>query len=455
MLGRRWLLTGFAAPAAVLGLALAAWPAWWRLVLAAAPALWLCYQAYRYWLRILEERRIWRELATAPHRLLRLDEREVVDAALHGLGRLFAPERVEIAIRSGDGAERVYASGPAGPRGRGVARPLRVGAHRIGELRLWLRSPGPMSEREDLALSAYAGTLGAALLNVAAHRRLRELIDALHQGDPTGARKGPVGSERMILLAELREALLVEDQLVLAMQPAVELSTGAPIGAEALVRWHHPSRGLLAPDAFIEVVEHSDLVGPFSRYILDLALRIVSDWARGGLIMPVAVNLSARNLLEPELPQMVAAALARYGVPADRLVLEITETVMMDESPVIEEVLIGLRALGVRIAVDDFGTGYSSLTLLTRFQVDEVKVDRAFVSQMGHSPEAMAIVKTTVDLGRALGLRVVAEGVETAEQRATLIGMGCTAAQGYHFSPPLFPDKANAALVGLARAAEM
>src|SRR5262249_19010915 len=155
--------------------------------------------------------------------------------------------------------------------------------------------------------------------------------------------------------------------------------TGAPIGAEALVRWRHPSRGLLTPAAFIETVEHSDLVGPFSQYILNLALRTTADWAREGLVIPVAVNLSARNLLEPELPCEVAAALARHGVPADRLILEITESVMLDSSPVIDEVLVGLRRLGVRIAVDDFGTGYSSLTLLTRFQVDEVKVDRAFV----------------------------------------------------------------------------
>nr|WP_018351623.1 EAL domain-containing protein [Longispora albida] len=452
-MGRRWLLTGCAAPAAVLGLSLAAWPVWLRLLLAAVPVLWLAVQGYRYWLRILEERRIWRELATAPHRLLRLDEREVVDAALHSLGRLFAPERVEIAIRAGGGTERVYASGQPGPRGRGFSRQLRVGDHRIGELRLWLRTPGPMSEREDLALSAYAGTLGAALLNVAAHRRLRELIDVLHHtGDP-GHGKGLSGPERVTMLAELRQALLVEDQLVLALQPAVELATGAPIGAEALVRWQHPSRGLLAPDAFIEVVEHSDLVGPFSRYILDLALRITSEWAASGLIVPVAVNLSARNLLEPDLPGVVAESLRRHGVPAGMLVLEITETVMLDESPIIDQVLAGLRELGVRIAVDDFGTGYSSLTLLTRFQVDEVKVDRAFVSKMGVSPEAAAIVKTTVDLGRALGLRVVAEGVETAEQRQALIGMGCTAAQGYHFSPPLFPDKAGVALATLARAA--
>ncbi len=260
-------------------------------------------------------------------------------------------------------------------------------------------------------------------------------------------------TDRLTVLSELRAALSADDQLCLALQPTIDLVTGGPVAAEALVRWRHPRRGLLSPHDFIDVVEQSDLVGPFTERVLDLALVVAADWAEAGLPLPVAVNLSARNLRDPALPEEVAAALRRHGVPASRLILEITETVMLDESSVVDDVLSRLRALGAQVAVDDFGTGYSSLRLLTRFRVDEVKVDRAFVAAMAHSAEAAAIVRTTVDLARSLGLRVVAEGVESAEQRDALAAMGCTAAQGYHFSPPLWPDRARAALAALYRPA--
>jgi EAL domain-containing protein (putative c-di-GMP-specific phosphodiesterase class I) len=153
------------------------------------------------------------------------------------------------------------------------------------------------------------------------------------------------------------------------------------------------------------------------------------------------VNVSARSLLDPSLPADVLELLRRHNVPPCRLVLEITETVVMSELEIIDEVLAGLRASGVQLAVDDFGTGYSSLTFLTRISVDELKIDRAFVEKMIDSPKSAAIVRTTVDLAHELGLRVVAEGVETADQRAALVALGCTAAQGYHFFRPMPADK--------------
>ncbi|MEV4757470.1 EAL domain-containing protein [Micromonospora sp. NPDC049559] len=261
-------------------------------------------------------------------------------------------------------------------------------------------------------------------------------------------------TDQLALLAELREALDADDQLVLALQPAVDLATGAPTGVEALIRWHHPRRGWLTPADFVRPIEGSELLGSFTRYVVDKALAVAAEWARHGLDVPISINLSARSLLDPRLPAEVAESLRRHHVPADRLVLEITETVVMSELEVIDEVLAALRSLGVQLAVDDFGTGFSSLTFLTRIAVDELKVDRSFVMRMADSPEAAAIVRTTVDLGRELGLRVVAEGVETADQRAALAELGCTAAQGYHFFKPMPSDKIVTVLSALSNSAQ-
>jgi diguanylate cyclase (GGDEF)-like protein len=252
--------------------------------------------------------------------------------------------------------------------------------------------------------------------------------------------------DRLALAAELRAALDRPDQLVLHLQPSIDLASGAPIGAEALIRWEHPRRGSMAPAEFVPMVEHTDLVRPFSRYVLDRALEVSSSWRAEGLRLPIAVNLSARSLLDRDLPDDVAALLAKYHVPPELLVLEITETVVMSELEVVEEVLDGLRALGVQLSVDDFGTGYSSLTFLARIRVDEVKIDRSFVQAMNSSREAAAIVRTTIELARSLGLRVVAEGVERADQRAALTRLGCDAAQGYHLFPPMPVDQATAAI---------
>ncbi|MEU8127510.1 bifunctional diguanylate cyclase/phosphodiesterase [Micromonospora sp. NPDC049049] len=268
-----------------------------------------------------------------------------------------------------------------------------------------------------------------------------------------GARDA-ASTDQLALLAELREALTVDDQLVLALQPAVDLATGAPTGVEALIRWQHPRRGWLNPSDFIRPVENSEQLGAFTRYVLNKALSVAAGWARDGLDVPISVNLSARSLLDPRLPAEIAEALRRHQVPPHRLVLEITETVVMSELEVIDEVLATLRSMGVQLAVDDFGTGFSSLTFLTRIAVDELKVDRSFVIRMADSPEAAAIVRTTVGLAHELGLRVVAEGVETAEQRMALAELGCTSAQGYHFFKPMPADKIGAVLGSLRDSAE-
>jgi diguanylate cyclase (GGDEF)-like protein len=248
-------------------------------------------------------------------------------------------------------------------------------------------------------------------------------------------------TDQLALIAEMREALAADDQLFLVLQPAVDLVSGAPTGVEALIRWRHPRRGVLTPVDFVRAVEGSELLAPFTRYVVDKALAIAAQWAAHGLGVPIAVNVSARSLLDPRLPADISELLRRHRIAPNGLVLEITETVVMSELDVIDEVLAGLRAVGVQLAVDDFGTGYSTLTFLTRISVDELKVDREFVAKMVDSPQAAAIVRATVDLGRLLGLRVVAEGVETADQREALTTLGCRAAQGFHFFKPMAPER--------------
>ncbi|MBO0871712.1 MAG: EAL domain-containing protein, partial [Micromonosporaceae bacterium] len=245
-----------------------------------------------------------------------------------------------------------------------------------------------------------------------------------------------------------REALAAR-QLVLVFQPAIHLDTGMPIEVEAMVRWRHPRRGELEPEHFADVLENSELVNTFTWYALDLALAAAAGWVAEGMEVPVSVHVPPRSLLDRDLPDRIGELLARYGLAAPLLVLEIAESAVVPEHPVVTEVLGALRALGIQLAVDDFGTGYSPLTFLTRIQVDEVRVDASFVEQMVDSPRALAIVRATVDLARQLDVRVVAEGVETPAQRSALAEVGCTAAQG--FSGPVPAGRMAGILRGLIR----
>jgi diguanylate cyclase (GGDEF)-like protein len=242
---------------------------------------------------------------------------------------------------------------------------------------------------------------------------------------------------RLALAAELRTALR-DDQLVLHYQPQHRLSDGTIMGAEALVRWQHPTRGLLAPQEFIAVAEDSGLAHEFTREVLTKAVREAAHWrAMGHTEVHLAVNLSARNLLDEDLPRTVRQVLDAYSLPPETLILEITETTMMSELDLIEQTLRGLRRLGVQLAVDDFGTGYSSLTFLTRNAVNELKIDRGFVQRMLTSESDAAVVRATIDLGHGLGLRVVAEGVEDAATLAAIADLNCDGAQGFLLDRPM------------------
>jgi diguanylate cyclase (GGDEF)-like protein len=263
--------------------------------------------------------------------------------------------------------------------------------------------------------------------------------DSVVHYDPSQDLASP---ERLGLLADLQSALDADDQLHLHFQPQLDMRTGLTGNVEALVRWRHPTRGNLSPAEFVPVIEHSALIGPFTAKVLDEAVRCCVDWQTDASLhgVGVAVNLSARNLMHRDLPDEVARILARHGLPARKLVLEITETAAMNDTEICESVLGRLRDLGIRLSVDDFGTGYASLTFLRRIDVAEVKLDRAFVADMLEDEAAATIVGATVALAHGLGLTVVAEGVETEEQLAALHLAGCDLAQGYFLSKPVPPD---------------
>jgi diguanylate cyclase (GGDEF)-like protein len=237
---------------------------------------------------------------------------------------------------------------------------------------------------------------------------------------------------KLALLGELRTA--IEDgQLAVAYQPKVEVATGRIIGAEALVRWNHPRRGFVPPDEFIPVAEHTGLLRPLTLFVLESSLEQCARWRKAGFELDIAVNLSARNLLDVELPKDVMALLERFDLPPSALELEITESALLADPVRTNGVLNELHRIGVGISIDDFGTGYSSLSYLRRMPVDELKIDKSFVTDMALDENAALIVRSTIDLGRNLGLRVVAEGVETREVWDELASLGCHVAQGYFF----------------------
>jgi diguanylate cyclase len=255
--------------------------------------------------------------------------------------------------------------------------------------------------------------------------------------------------DRLALAGEVRRAL-AEDELALHYQPVADLRTGALVGVEALVRWRHPERGLLAPGAFLPAIEHTEVMREVSHRVLAMAICQAGAWFRQDRAWRVAVNLSATDLLDRSLVDDVAGLLRRYGTPARRVTLEVTESVLITDPARAMEVLGELRKLGVHLALDDFGTGFSSLTHLQRMPVDEIKIDRSFVAAMATDASSAAIVSSTVDLAHALGLRVVAEGIEDEATWTRLRAVGCDAAQGYYLAKPLAPGELETQLEDIA-----
>jgi diguanylate cyclase (GGDEF)-like protein/PAS domain S-box-containing protein len=278
---------------------------------------------------------------------------------------------------------------------------------------------------------------------------LRDADAALHRAKERGRARSELFVEdyRATAVQRLRTAndlhrALTEQEFRVVYQPEVDLRTGHVTGVEALVRWHHPERGLVPPGEFIPLAEQTGLIAGIGAWVLDTALEQASHWARSrydGSSLTVWVNLSARQLGDPGLVELVADSLSRHGVDAAQLGLEITESALLEDAEGAVIALSLLRELGVRLAVDDFGTGYSSLSYLKRLPVDAVKIDRSFVDGLAVDGDDSAIVAAVAGMARALRLTTIAEGVENLEQLHALRKLGCDLAQGYFFSTPQPP----------------
>ena len=241
---------------------------------------------------------------------------------------------------------------------------------------------------------------------------------------------------RLGLLGQLRRALAA-GELVVHYQPRADVRSGRILGLEALVRWQHPEHGLLGPGEFVPLAETTGLIRPLTAHVMDAALRQCRAWQDAGRELSVAVNLSTRCLLDLTLPDQITALLEDTGVAPQRLVLEITESAIMTDPTRALEILNRLHVLGVQLAIDDFGTGYSSMAYLKSLPVDELKVDRSFVKHLRDNQSDAVIVRSTVDLGHNLGLRVVAEGVEDQATWQELATLGCDSVQGYYLARPM------------------
>jgi len=283
-------------------------------------------------------------------------------------------------------------------------------------------APVPAATLEELLRCSDAAMYAAKTTRSGVH---------VHVPDPPGA-----GSGRLRTMKDLRTALERDDELEVHFQPQVGLAGGGVVGAEALVRWRHPVRGLLLPAELLPAAEQAGLLRPLTDAVLELALTAVAGWWPERAV-PVSVNLSAANVTDLDLPGKVAAALARHCLPTGALTLELVEETLIADPQRSHEVLEELRRLGVRTSIDDYGTGYSSLAYLRHLPADELKLDRSLTHDVGSDPRAAAIVRHTVALVHELGLSLVAEGVEDDATGAVLRDLGCDVAQGYAIARPM------------------
>jgi diguanylate cyclase (GGDEF)-like protein len=288
-------------------------------------------------------------------------------------------------------------------------------------------------------------------------KMLREADAAMYRAKERGRGRSEIfdedmrrdAFERLRTESDLRRAL-ERDEFKVLYQPIFDTKTLRPIAVEALVRWQHPTRGIVGPVEFIPLAEETGLIAPLGRWVLERAVQEVAGWSREFPDLPlrVAVNVSGQQLARPEFLHEVRAALESSDLPPERLGLEITESILINESGNPRSTLESLRATGVKVLIDDFGTGYSSLARLKRFPLDVIKIDRSFVDGVGAEDEDTAIVAAIVDIARSLGLQVIAEGVEGEVQLDRLRELGCHAAQGYLFSGPMHGEDFAAFLAG-------
>jgi EAL domain-containing protein (putative c-di-GMP-specific phosphodiesterase class I) len=276
---------------------------------------------------------------------------------------------------------------------------------------------------------------------------LRDSDAAMYRAKDRGRGRIEVYDEILKTKAELRLTTasdlghaLERKQFLVYYQPIVDLDTGTMISAEALLRWKHPQRGMISPVEFIPVAEETDLILGIGAWVLEQACHELVVWQRSNPRLSVAVNLSVRQLAAPDIAALVRDIVNRTGANPDQLCLELTESLFMEDVDYFAKTMADLKALGVRLSIDDFGTGYSSLSYLKRFPVDAVKVDRSFVDGLGSDPNDSALVAGIIAMADALGLDVIAEGVETLSQLADLRRLHCRSAQGFFLARPMPAD---------------
>jgi diguanylate cyclase (GGDEF)-like protein len=337
----------------------------------------------------------------------------------------------------------------------GVRTPADAGraADRIMDV---LSRPFELPEGETF-VTASVGISMASRAGMSAEEMLHEADVAMYRAKLSGRDRRAFFDESMRVEAESRlqranelHHALQRDEFALLYQPLVALQGEAVVGVEALVRWHHPTEGLVAPDRFIPLAESTGLIVPLGRWIADAALAQAARWqATGGALarLSMAINVSAIQLREPGFADELIGLVGDRRVEPGRIYIELTESALIDDDLRAEEVLKKLRAAGLHLAIDDFGTGYSSLSYLQRYPVDRLKIDRSFVAGLDVVEGATAIVETILAMAATLGLDVIAEGVETPQQRDRLRGLGCAFGQGFLFGRPM-PSEDLAALVG-------
>lgn len=299
-------------------------------------------------------------------------------------------------------------------------------------------------EGHQVALSASIGIGLYPEHGADADTLLRRAALAVHVAKRTGVgyalysaeQEGEYTPTRLLLLSDLRQAS-EHEQLILYYQPKVEMASGEVHQVEALIRWHHPQRGVLPPGEFLPLAEESGFMKPLSQWVLNEAIRQCQIWSREGIHLCVAVNLSMRDLQDTQIPQRIAGLLAAWGIKSGSLEVEVTETAVADDMKRTHQTLAELHRMGVRLAIDDFGTGYSSLAHLRKLPVDTIKIDKSFVQGLTKNEDDKAIVRATIELGHNLGLQVVAEGVEDQRTWDELSALGCDLVQGYLISRPL------------------
>jgi len=322
-------------------------------------------------------------------------------------------------------------------------------------------------EGQALAVEASIGIASRPEHGLTADELMRRADIAMHvakRAPGTAAVYSPdfegEGASHLALMADLRAAIQ-DNNLAMYYQPLVDIKTGITVRFEALLRWPHALRGLIPPDQFIPFAEKTGVIQPLTDWVLRSVLKQTQVWHEGGHDLPVAVNISMRNLMDPALPGRIAQLLQEFPATshgAQLLSLEVTESVVMAEPERVVERLNLLRGLGIRLSVDDFGTGYSSLAYLSRLPINEMKIDRSFILGIADDPNNGAVVRAALDLGHNLRLDVVAEGVEDRRTWDLLFMLGCDVAQGYYICPPMpaeavIPWLVSSPYGGIAKAA--